>query len=228
MHLLAAWSFFPLGGGMAVTSYRSAWSLSGVWLSDGSHSWPPPCAMVRIRLNHVFSDGRQTPLLVHCLSPLAVLGFDLLWSFSPPRAPWIGCVLPRPLGPITVLPLHIVSALCLSASSRPLRLFLSRPVWPLRGPRSALRALCVAPAHPCACICSMVCCWPLQPHSVPARSLDWPPAHTPVRVPVTWPVLPLCIVVLCPSTVCLSCPYGVASRRHAVCALLGSLRSPSL
>ncbi|KAK8715421.1 hypothetical protein V6N13_042755 [Hibiscus sabdariffa] len=79
----------------------------------------------------------------------------------------------------------------LSASSRPLQLFLSRPVWPLRGPRSALCALCAAPAHPCACICGTVCCWPLQPYSVPARSLDRPPAHAPVRVPVTWPVWPL-------------------------------------
>ncbi|KAK8680533.1 hypothetical protein V6N13_109476 [Hibiscus sabdariffa] len=89
---------------MAVTSYRSAWSLSGVWLSDGPYSWPPPCAVVRIRLHHVLSDGWQTPFLVHSLSPLAVLGFGLLWSFSPPRAAWFGCVLSRPLAPITVLP----------------------------------------------------------------------------------------------------------------------------
>ncbi|KAK8597202.1 hypothetical protein V6N12_065678 [Hibiscus sabdariffa] len=119
----------------------------------------------------------------------------------------------------------------LSASSRPLWLLLSRPVWPLNGPRSALRALCAAPAHPYTCICGMVCC-PLHPLSVPTRSLDRPPTlcalppHTPVRVSVTWPVWPLCVVALCTPTVCLSCPYGVASRRHAVCALLGSLRSP--
>ncbi|KAK8670733.1 hypothetical protein V6N13_037351 [Hibiscus sabdariffa] len=198
---------------MVVTGNRSAWYPSGAWHPVSPYSWPPPSVvqavrvivtMVRIRLHYGFSDGHQTSLLVHCLSPLAVLGFSLLWSFfSVSCTPWIGCALPCPLALIIGLSLACCAGTIpepLSALPRPLWLLLLRPVWPLRGPARPFMSILDRPSVPYA----------LQPHTL-------------VRASTTWSV-----AALYTPTVCLFYPYGVASRWHAVRTLSGSLQSPSL
>ncbi|KAK8560077.1 hypothetical protein V6N12_012880 [Hibiscus sabdariffa] len=77
--LTAVWSSLPIGDGMITTGYQSVWPPIGLclWLSLGvARTTLASTTMVStcLRLPNGFSDGRQSLLLVHCLSLLAVLG----------------------------------------------------------------------------------------------------------------------------------------------------------